>query len=85
LAVYLSQTIRVIFNQWSYLTQRRIGVFHRIGVIGIGLILSVIIAITALLGHKYRLGTGLLNSALVLAGVVTLRIYLLYAGQIFTG
>lgn len=60
------------------------GVFW-IGVVGVGLILPVIIAITALHGHQYRLGTVLLNSALVLAGVVTLRVYLLYAGQIFVG
>jgi polysulfide reductase chain C len=60
------------------------GVFW-IGVVGIGLLLPVIIAITALHGHKYQLGTVLLNSTLVLAGVVVLRVYLLYAGQIFTG
>jgi len=60
------------------------GVFW-IGVIGIGLILPVLIAITALHGHKYRLGTVLFNSSVVLIGVITLRVYILYAGQIFTG
>ncbi len=60
------------------------GVFW-VGVIGIGLILPVLIAITALHGHRYRLGTVLLNSALVLVGVVVLRVYILYAGQIYTG
>jgi polysulfide reductase chain C len=60
------------------------GVFW-IGVICIGLMLPVIIAITALHGHKYKLGIVLLNSTLVLVGVLVLRVYILYAGQIFTG
>lgn len=56
-----------------------------IGVFGIGLLLPVIIAITALHGHVYRLRTVLFNSTVALAGVVLLRFYVLYAGQIFTG
>lgn len=56
-----------------------------IGVVGIGLILPVTIAITALHGHVYRLRTVLFNSSIALVGVVLLRFYFLYAGQIFTG
>jgi polysulfide reductase chain C len=56
-----------------------------VGVVGIGLVLPVIIAINALHGHAYKLRTVLLNSSIVLAGVLFLRFYLLYAGQIFVG
>ena len=58
------------------------GVFW-IGVVGIGLVLPVIIAVTSLHGHNYKLRTVLFNSAIALAGVVLLRFYILYAGQIF--
>ncbi|MBP2640554.1 MAG: psrC [Firmicutes bacterium] len=54
-----------------------------IGVVGMGLLLPVAIAVTSLHGHVYKLQTVLLNSALALAGVLLLRLYILYAGQIF--
>ncbi|MDR3593139.1 MAG: polysulfide reductase NrfD [Negativicutes bacterium] len=77
-----------------------------IGVVGIGLILPIIMAFTAL--HRFEqagktatltAGGGgsmassgslpisalVMNSAFVLVGVVLLRFYLLYAGQIFIG
>ena len=59
------------------------GVFW-IGVVGIGLVLPVIIAVTSLHGHNYKLRTVLFNSIIALAGVVLLRFYILYAGQIFS-
>ncbi|MBP1764695.1 MAG: psrC [Firmicutes bacterium] len=55
-----------------------------IGVVGIGLALPVIIAVTSLHGHVYKLQMVLLNSALALVGVLLLRLYILYAGQIFS-
>lgn len=55
-----------------------------VGVVGAGLVLPVAIAVTSLHGHVYRLGTVLFNSAVALLGVVLLRFYVLYAGQIFS-
>ncbi len=56
-----------------------------IGVIGIGLLLPVIIAFTALRNHAYKVGYIMVNSIVVLVGVLLLRFYIVYAGQLFTG
>lgn len=56
-----------------------------IGVIGIGLIVPLIIAFTALRNHAYRVRYIMINSVVVLFGVVLLRFYIVYAGQLFTG
>ena len=56
-----------------------------LGVVGIGLVVPVLVAVVALHGHSYKLGTVLFNSAAVLAGVLLLRFYILYAGQLFPG
>jgi len=55
------------------------------GVIGVGLVLPLIIAFTALGNHAYRVGYIMINSFVVLCGVVMLRFYIVYAGQLFTG
>lgn len=54
-----------------------------VGVVGIGLILPIVIAVTKLHGQAYKLRTILFNSGIALIGVVLLRFYILYAGQIF--
>jgi len=56
-----------------------------IGVIGVGLIAPLIIAFTALKNHAYKVGYIVLNSLVVLLGVIMLRFYIVYAGQLFTG
>lgn len=56
-----------------------------VGVIGIGIATPLLIAVTALKNHAYRVGYILLNSAVVLVGVLALRLYILYAGQTFVG
>jgi len=56
-----------------------------IGVIGIGLITPLVIAATVLKNHAYKVGFILLNSCVVLIGVILLRFYIVYAGQLFTG
>lgn len=55
------------------------------GVIGVGLIVPLIIAFTALRNHAYRVSYIMINSFVVLCGVVMLRFYIVYAGQLFTG
>lgn len=54
-------------------------------VIGVGLITPLVIATTALKNHAYKVGFILLNSSVVLIGVIMLRFYIVYAGQLFTG
>lgn len=56
-----------------------------VGVIGVGIATPLLIAVTALRNHAYRVGYILLNSLVVLVGVVFLRLYILYAGQTFVG
>ncbi len=56
-----------------------------IGVIGIGLFLPVVIAFTALKNHAYKVGYIMVNSFVVLFGVLLLRFYIVYAGQLFVG
>ncbi|MBP1763264.1 MAG: psrC [Firmicutes bacterium] len=60
------------------------GVFW-FGVVGIGLVMPLIVAVTALHGHSYKKTTVLFNSVILLLGVLLLRFYILYAGQIYTG
>lgn len=60
------------------------GVFW-IGVIAFGLLTPVLIAFTALKNHAYKVKFILINSIIVLIGVILLRFYIVYAGQIFTG
>lgn len=55
------------------------------GVIGVGLVLPLIIAFTALRNHAYKVGYIMINSFVVLCGVMMLRFYIVYAGQLFTG
>lgn len=56
-----------------------------IGVVLFGLLTPVLIAFTALKNHAYKIGFILINSIIVLIGVILLRFYIVYAGQIFTG
>lgn len=56
-----------------------------IGVIGFGLLTPLIIAATALRNHAYNVGFIIANSIIILSGVLMLRFYIVYAGQIFTG
>lgn len=56
-----------------------------IGVVGIGLIVPIIIAFTALKNHAYKVKFILINSIVVLLGVLLLRLYIVYAGQLFPG
>ena len=55
------------------------------GVIGVGIATPLLIAVTALKNHAYRVGYILLNAWVVLIGVIFLRLYILYAGQTFVG
>jgi len=52
-----------------------------VGVIAVGLLLPVIIALTALRNHAYKQGFILLNSIAVIIGVIMLRYYIVFAGQ----
>ncbi len=54
-------------------------------VVGIGLLLPILIAFTALKNHAYKVGYIILNSLIVLLGGIMLRFYIVYAGQLFTG
>ncbi len=56
-----------------------------IGVIAFGLLTPVLIALTALKNHAYNVKFILINSVIVIVGVILLRFYVVYAGQIFTG
>ena len=56
-----------------------------LGVVGLGLLTPIAIALTALKNHAYRVGYIVANSLVVICGVVMLRYYIVYAGQIFTG
>ncbi|RXJ88120.1 NrfD/PsrC family molybdoenzyme membrane anchor subunit [Arcobacter sp. CECT 8985] len=56
-----------------------------VGVIAVGLVTPVLIALTALKNHDYKVKFILFNSVVVLIGVILLRFYIVYAGQIFTG
>lgn len=54
-------------------------------VVGIGLLTPIVIALTALKNHAYKPGFIVLNSVVVLVGVIALRFYIVYAGQLFVG
>lgn len=56
-----------------------------LGVIGIGLLLPLATVILALRSHVYRVGYILTNATAVLLGVLLLRYYIIYAGQIYLG
>lgn len=56
-----------------------------VGVIGVGLVVPIIIAATALKNHAYKPAFIVLNSLVVLVGVVLLRYYIVYAGQVCVG
>lgn len=55
------------------------------GVIGMGLLLPLVTVILALKNHIYRVGYIVTNAAVVLLGVLLLRYYIIYAGQIYLG
>lgn len=67
------------------LTHEFYGKLFWIGVVCVGLLTPIIIAVTALKNHAYKPGFIVLNSCVVLVGVVLLRYYIVYAGQICTG
>ncbi|MCD8213035.1 MAG: polysulfide reductase NrfD [Campylobacter sp.] len=56
-----------------------------IGVLGTGLILPILIDLTALKGHAFKPAVIVFNTLIVICGVILLRYYIVYAGQIFTG
>lgn len=56
-----------------------------IGVVLIGLLTPIIIALTALKNHAYKPKFIVLNSLFVITGVVILRFYIVYAGQVCLG
>ncbi|ATB68440.1 polysulfide reductase NrfD [Sulfurospirillum diekertiae] len=60
------------------------GIFW-LGVIGVGLGLPLITVIIALKSHVYRVGYIVTNSMVVVLGVLMLRYYIIYAGQIYFG
>ncbi len=53
-----------------------------LGVIGLGIATPTLIALTALKNHAYKVNFILLNSFAVLVGVLALRLFILYAGQL---
>ena len=67
------------------LTTGQYAVIFWLGVVGLGLLTPIAIALTALKNHAYRVGYIVANSLVVICGVVMLRYYIVYAGQIFTG
>ena len=60
------------------------GIFW-LGVIGVGLGLPLLTVIIALRSHVYRVGYVVINSMVVILGVLMLRYYIIYAGQIYLG
>ena len=56
-----------------------------VGVIGMGLFLPLLTVINALKNHLYRVHYIVINSVVVLVGVMLLRCYIIYAGQIYIG
>ena len=67
------------------LTTGQYAVIFWLGVVGLGLLTPIAIALTALKNHAYRVGYIVANSLVVICGVVMLRYYIVYAGQIFIG
>ncbi|WP_299549003.1 NrfD/PsrC family molybdoenzyme membrane anchor subunit [uncultured Helicobacter sp.] len=54
-------------------------------VIGFSIVIPSVIALTALKNHAYKVNFILLNAASIMLGVFALRMYILYAGQIYLG
>ena len=69
----------------SALTQGYLAWIFWGGVVGVGLLMPLTIAFTALRNHAYRMGFIVANAIIVLLGVFLLRYYIVYAGQTFTG
>ena len=69
----------------SALTQGYLAWIFWGGVVGVGLLMPLTIAFTALRNHAYRMGFIVANAIIVLFGVFLLRYYIVYAGQTFTG
>lgn len=55
------------------------------GVVGLGLLLPLITVILALRNHIYHVAYIITNATVVLLGVLMLRYYIIYAGQIYLG
>lgn len=56
-----------------------------VGVVGIGLLTPILIDFTALKNHAYKPKIIILNTIIVICGVLLLRYFIVYAGQIYTG
>ena len=54
-----------------------------LGIVGVGFLVPVVISFSALKNHSYRVGFILLNAFSILFGVLMLRFYVVYAGQMF--
>ncbi|WP_169973231.1 MULTISPECIES: NrfD/PsrC family molybdoenzyme membrane anchor subunit [unclassified Campylobacter] len=67
------------------LTTGHYAIIFWLGVVGVGLATPILIAATALKNHAYRVGYIVANSIVVIFGVILLRYYIVYAGQVFTG
>ena len=67
------------------LTHSTYGVLFWLGVIIIGLLIPIVIAATALKHHAYRPVYIVLNSITVIIGVICLRFFFVYAGQVCLG
>lgn len=67
------------------LTHSTYGLLFWLGVATIGLILPIVMAATALKNHAYRPAYIVLNSIAVIVGVVCLRFFFVYAGQVCLG
>lgn len=63
------------------LTHEIYGYIFWIGVVFIGLLTPIIIALTALKNHAYKPNYIVFNSFMVVFGVIFLRFYIVYAGQ----
>lgn len=72
-------SLKLIFNHEFYSKIFWLGVF------GIGLLMPVIIAFTVLKNHTYKPVFIIINSICVLIGVVLLRFFIVYAGQVCIG
>lgn len=67
------------------LTHGTYGLLFWFGVVCVGLITPIIIAATALKNHAYKPAFIVLNSCTIIVGVVCLRYFFVYAGQICLG
>lgn len=59
--------------------------FFWLGVVALGIMTPLTVAMTALRHHDYKVGYILFNATATMVGVVLLRIYILYAGQLMLG